>query len=646
MRKIIYIVTQSELGGAQKNVLDLAVALKNRYAVLVAAGPDGDDKLFKRLADNKVRWHKLKWLRRSAANPLIDLLGLIEIFLLLIKEKPHILHLHSSKAGFLGSLAGWIARVKVIYTVHGAVFEASFSRLARKFFLYLEKLGAYFKDKIICVSANDKKLWLDHQVAPAAKLFVVHNGLDLTKDFLSKPDSREYLASQSANFFEALKGSDNNIKIVGVVANFFPEKGLPYLIEVADILINKKRVKNLLFAVIGNGPDKMLLEKMIAEHGLENNFILISGLSQAAPYLKAFDVFVLPSAKEGLPYTILEAMAAGLPIVSTDRGAITESVIDGQNGFIVGVRRPEQLAERIGTLIDDPALRMKMGKKSRALYEEKFTEGRMVEKLTRVFRQVLDMPAKKSQSDVSLTANHAPALAGVGLQYLTVVTPWSSSGPRGSPLTASLKRRYAEEERHFRKRLENVIALAEGLTERSEVLDIGCGTGDIAVALHEKFKCRVTGIDFSQEMVEHCLTTHGDKGITFRKGNILALEIPDGALDTVLSLSVLEWVKDYRGAVAEVARVLKPGGRWIVSIPNWGSITRRLELLLSRLRSGSYLRELRNRHSPAELQVLARENGLTVEKSLYHVFPVYDGNFKGFTGPILGAMCILSLRKN
>src|SRR3989338_2854539 len=150
--KILYLITQSELGGAQENALDLAMGFKDKYDVLVAAGLDGGGKLFKRLADNKIRFKKLQWLRRGAANPLMDLAGLIEIISLLIHERPGIIHLHSSKAGWLGALAGKITGIKtIVYTIHGAVFEASFSRLARQFFLYLEKFGAYFKDKIICV---------------------------------------------------------------------------------------------------------------------------------------------------------------------------------------------------------------------------------------------------------------------------------------------------------------------------------------------------------------------------------------------------------------------------------------------------------------------------------------------------------------
>jgi len=383
--KILYIVTQSELGGAQKNVLDLAVELKNRYDVLVAAGPDGGGKLFKQLADNKIRWQCLKWLRRSAINPLIDLAGFIQILFFALKEKPDIIHLHSSKAGFLGSLAGKMAGAKIIYTVHGAVFEASFSKLARKIFLWLEKFSAYFKDKIICVSANDKKLWLNYQAAPAEKLIVIHNGLDLNKiDFPPRAEAREYLASQSANFFEALQGADDSLKIVGTIANLFPEKGLPYFIETANILIKEKKLANVIFAVIGEGPDRLLLEKIIDDLDLQNKFVLTGNIVNASRYLKAFDIFVLPSVKEGLPYTILEAMAAGVPIVASHIGGIPEMIKNNYNGFLLFPRDTDALAKKIMELINNPSLGQKFSEASRQKIKE-FSLAKMIAQTERIY---------------------------------------------------------------------------------------------------------------------------------------------------------------------------------------------------------------------------------------------------------------------
>jgi len=108
--------------------------------------------------------------------------------------------------------------------------------------------------------------------------------------------------------------------------------------------------------------------------------------------LASSDIFVFPTyyPPEGHPWVILEAMAAGLPIITTDQGAITESVIDGVNGFIVEKRNPEQIAEKIKLLIENPQLRQRMGRESRRLYLENFTEKKMVERLTSVFYKVLE----------------------------------------------------------------------------------------------------------------------------------------------------------------------------------------------------------------------------------------------------------------
>lgn len=382
--KIIYLITQSELGGAQENVLNLAMGFKDKYDVLVAAGPDGDGKFFKRLADNGIRWQKLRWLRRSATNPLTDIAGFCQILSLFIKERPNLVHLHSSKAGFLGSLAGKLAGIKVIYTVHGAIFAASFSKIARTFFFCLEKFSAYFKDKIICVSANDKKLWLKYKAAPENKLIVIHNGINLKTDFLSRQEAREYLASQSANFFEALRGSGENLKIIGTIANFFPEKGLPYSVEAADILVNKKKIKNIIFAIMGDGPERLLLEETLKERGLTDKLILLGSVANPFRYLKAFDIFVLPSIKEGLPYAILWAMAAGLPIIASHVGGLPEMITNNANGFLLFPRDTDGLAKKIMELLDNPALCQKFAFNSQQKIKE-FSLEKMVAETEKVY---------------------------------------------------------------------------------------------------------------------------------------------------------------------------------------------------------------------------------------------------------------------
>ncbi len=189
-RKILYLITLSNLGGAQKYVFDLAANLdKEKYEAAVAAGGDGE--LFRQLESSGIKIFKLKWLGRPIC-PICDTLAYFEIKKLLKIWQPDVLHLNSSKAAVLGSLAARRLKsgnrgsnpLKVVYTVHGAVFEASFPWLARRFFLWLEKWTVRFKDKIICVSEHDRQLWLKYNVAPAEKLVTIHNGINLNIDFL------------------------------------------------------------------------------------------------------------------------------------------------------------------------------------------------------------------------------------------------------------------------------------------------------------------------------------------------------------------------------------------------------------------------------------------------------------------------------
>ena len=389
--KILYLITQSGFGGAQKNVFDLATNLEaGRFDVVVAAGPDGDYQLNRRLDQKGIRNFRLKHLRRRI-NPISDLLAFFEILGLLKKERPDILHLHSSKAGVLGSLAGKLVGAKVIYTVHGTVFEAEFKSLTKRFFLWLEKFSALFKDKIICVSEKDRNLWLKYEVASPNKIITIHNGLDykdLEQNFLSKERVREIFTSYHAGLFEAFRDATDELKIIGTIANFYPEKGLPYLIEALNLVF--KKIPNAIFVHLGYGPEKELIEAVIADHHLEKKIFLMgapenfSERIEAAAYLKFFDIFVLPSLKEGFPYAILEAMAAGLPIVASYVGGIPEMVENAKNGFLVLPRNSEMLAEKIMELLQKPELAQQFSRTSQQKIQE-FSLEKMIKETEKIY---------------------------------------------------------------------------------------------------------------------------------------------------------------------------------------------------------------------------------------------------------------------
>lgn len=210
-------------------------------------------------------------------------------------------------------------------------------------------------------------------IVPKEKIFVVPNGKDIKIDFNKKKQS-------------------NKIRIL-YLSNFIREKGiLDVLKAIPDVYYYNPHVE---FIFAGNWRDKVTEEEF-------KNFLIVNPnlpiyvegqIYGQAKYdlLTTSDIFVFPTyySAEGHPWVIVEAMAASLPIITTNQGAIIELVIEGVNGFIVQKKNPHQLAGRIKHLINNPELCIKMGKESRKLYLENFTEEKMVKKLSYVFKNVL-----------------------------------------------------------------------------------------------------------------------------------------------------------------------------------------------------------------------------------------------------------------
>ena len=342
-KKIIYLVTQSEWGGAQKYIYDLATNLpKDRFDILVAAG-EGDNELFNRLEDKKIPVYRLKHIVR-AIRPIKDLLALFELIKLFKKEKPDIIHLNSSKISILGSLAAKSYKSKTIYTVHGWVFNEPLHAWKKKFYYYAEKLTARWKNLIITVSEYDHQIALKNKIADPKKLITITNGISQLNFLEAKLAKNELLAQHATQ----------DKRLIGTIANLYPTKGIEYLIKAAAELI--KNDSNLIFIVIGQGSERKKLEQLIKNNKLTNNFLLLGKIDKAYKYLKAFDIFVLPSVKEGWPYTLLEALSAGLPIVATKVGGVPEIICDQKNGLLVTAADEKSLAKAINELISNPKL--------------------------------------------------------------------------------------------------------------------------------------------------------------------------------------------------------------------------------------------------------------------------------------------------
>lgn len=399
MIKILYLVTQSKFGGAQKYIIDLAENLPaNKYIIEIAVGEKKENPVVDWLENLSKKGFKVWRLRHviREINLWHDFLSGLEIYRLLEKSQPDIIHLNSSKIGSTGALMGWLYKklngknVKIIYTAHGFVFNEPISLGRKLFYQWSERISGHFKDKIICVSELDKISGLNHKIAAHHKFITIHNGIDLTKlNFLEKSEARKILDSRSvrpAGVRDEAVGNANtrSAYLVGTIANLYATKGIIYLIRAAKILREKN--PQIIFVVIGEGEQRKNLEREIKQLNLENVFFLIGNIDKAYELLKAFDIFCLSSVKEGFPYSVMEAMAAGLPIVTTPVGGMLEIIEQDANGLIVNKEKPREIARALEKILDDPKLAEKFSQNNLEKIK-KFSLEKMIMETEKVYQE-------------------------------------------------------------------------------------------------------------------------------------------------------------------------------------------------------------------------------------------------------------------
>ena len=394
MVKVLMVITKDDVGGAQRYVRDLAENLdKARFETKIITGGKkpmldvGSETLGARYLSNNFRPHFLFFN---------DLAAAIELFFIFRREHPDIIHLNSSKAGVVGAFAAWLynascimrqaSRTTVIFTAHGWVFnpDNNLSGLRRQFYILLHRFAAKFQDAIINVSEYDRQLAVKEKIAPLEKLVTVRNGVDFGgMKFLDKMTARSFLAGLLKLKTSAYRQAGKTLKLdglwIGSIGRLVSEKSYEDFIKAATLVKNLKAN----FFIFGDGYERQKLQSLLARHQLQDRFFLLGAVVDAARHLKALDVFVLSSVKEGLPYTMLEAMAASLPMITTRVGGMTE-IVEGR-GLVMPPREPEELARAIDHYLDHPQEAEKLAMAARKYLKENLTLEKMVKKTERVY---------------------------------------------------------------------------------------------------------------------------------------------------------------------------------------------------------------------------------------------------------------------
>lgn len=312
-------------------------------------------------------------------NPVASVPAFLALIRLFRRERFDLLHVHTPLAGLLGRVAGRIAGIpRIVYTAHGFYFHEAMAPAKRRLHVGLERFGRRFTDVLFTQSAEDAETARAERIAPGGHVLAIGNGVDPA---VFRPGSADERAAARA----ALGVSDDAV-VALMIGRMVAEKGYPELFEALA------RVPGLTLVCVGTrlesdhaGDVAAALARAQAAPAVTARLRLLGYRTDVAQLLRGADLFVLPSHREGMPRSIIEAMMTGLPVVATRIRGAREQVLDGETGLLVPVRAPEALAEALARLVAEPGLRARMGAAGRVraldLYDEAKVIARQIEAL-------------------------------------------------------------------------------------------------------------------------------------------------------------------------------------------------------------------------------------------------------------------------
>lgn len=383
--KVIHIITRLILGGAQENTyLTTKLLDKNKYEVILISGPTFGEEgsIEDKVKEEKIRLIIIQELTREISL-LQDLIAFLKLYGIIKKEKPDIVHTHTSKAGILGRFAAKISGVPIIiHTPHGHVFQSYYGFFKTKLFLFLERFASVITDKIITLTDVEKEEHLQFKVGKREKFITIFSGVELDKFLnvnVNKNKKREEL------------GLNKDDKVLCCVARLVPVKGHKYLIEAMPKIL--KEIPNVKLLIIGDGELRQDLENLAKNIGIADKIIFLGLRFDVPELLSILDLFVLPSLNEGMGKVLIEAMACSLPVVASEVGGIKEIVINNETGMLVPPKDSEKMAKNIVYLLNDDELAKKMGIKGKQRALE-FSSNVMVEKINKLYKEMLEKKKK------------------------------------------------------------------------------------------------------------------------------------------------------------------------------------------------------------------------------------------------------------
>lgn len=331
----------------------------------------------KRLMEAGVTLHEIPMTRGIA--PCADALSLWKLYRHLRHTQPDLVHTHSSKAGFLGRLAARWARVPVVlYSPHAFAFQMRSAHARRALYRHLERLAGRWTDCLVAVSQAEADLAATARILPRERIVVIENGVDLKE--IPSPEEGVALRQEL--------GIARDAPVILFVGRLVEQKAPEVFVRAALRLL--ERFPGAVFLLAGEGPLQPMLHQMIDRAGKARSVRLLGYRADTPRLYAAAHLFVLPSRWEGLPYALLEAMAAGLPVVASEIPCLAEVVRPGEDGLLVPPDNPDALAEAMASLLQEPEKARALGASARERVCRHYTLERQINQLAALYRELVN----------------------------------------------------------------------------------------------------------------------------------------------------------------------------------------------------------------------------------------------------------------
>ena len=383
--KVVRIINRFNLGGPTFNATFLTRFLSDEFETTLIGGvPDkGETNSLHILKEYGIKPIVLPEMSR-AINISQEYRAYKKIKKILKEIQPDIVHTHASKAGLLGRMAAFSLRIPVVvHTFHGHVFHSYFGKFKTTFFKQIERYLAKKSTGIIAISALQKHELADvHKIVNQEKIKVIPLGFDLQKFQEGRIEKREAVRAQ-------YKLSDDEVAIT-IIGRLAPIKDHDYFLNVIEEVL-KQTPQEIKVFIVGDGSEKNHIEDRVNKlnEAYPNRIMMTSWILDIATFIQGMDIVCLTSKNEGTPVSLIEAQAAGVPVISTDVGGVRDAMEDGKSGFVVKRENIETYIKNLRLLIEDDKLREKISIFGQKNATEKFGYQRLVIEMEDYYKELL-----------------------------------------------------------------------------------------------------------------------------------------------------------------------------------------------------------------------------------------------------------------